>query len=222
MPDSAITSKKSDNTRGRILDTAEKLFTKHGFRAMTLRKVTINAGVNLAAVNYHFGSKDALMRAMIKNRVEPINRERLRRLDALIAQHGDHPIPLEEIFDALLRPLFEKATGSPHNKGMIRMMGRAISEPTDFMQRMHKEIFSDLTKRFLAELQRTCPHIEPDQLRYRLFFVINTMIGSLVGQVLFDTILDSDLKFSEHERMLKELINFVTAGFEQSENDESA
>ncbi|MEM8867085.1 MAG: TetR family transcriptional regulator [Verrucomicrobiota bacterium] len=209
--------KKSETTRSRILETAERLFSKRGFRAMTLRDVTVDAGVNLAAVNYHFGSKDALMRAVIKHRVQPINKERLRRLDQLIIDYAPEPVPLEKIFDALLRPLFEKATGSPHNRGLIRMMGRAISEPTDFMHRMHKEVFSDLTQRFLTELQRTCPQLSRDQLQYRLFFVIDTMIGTLVGQVFLDTISNGELKFSDHERMLQELLDFVTAGFRQHE-----
>ena len=70
---------------------AEKIFAYGGYRAMALREVTKEARVNLAAVNYHFGSKSGLMRAIVRHRFEPINRERLRLLDASIEQH--HPSP---------------------------------------------------------------------------------------------------------------------------------
>ena len=73
--DSAISSPE------RILSAAEKLFADNGFSAVSLRKVTSAAGVNLAAVSYHFGSKDGLIEAVLRRNIEPINEERLRLLD---------------------------------------------------------------------------------------------------------------------------------------------
>jgi AcrR family transcriptional regulator len=100
---------KADKTRQDIVCAAERLFAEKGFRAMTLRDVTREAKVNLAAVNYYFGSKRELMLAVIRNCIEPVNVERMQRLNALVTKYNPAPIPLEHIFEALFRPLFEGA-----------------------------------------------------------------------------------------------------------------
>ena len=76
------------NTKTRLLDTAERLFAHHGIEATSLRTITAEAGVNLAAVNYHFQSKEALMHAVIARRLDPINQRRLAMLDAYEAEAG--------------------------------------------------------------------------------------------------------------------------------------
>ena len=53
-------------TRDRILDAAERLFVEHGFEGTSMRMITGAANANLAAVNYHFGSKDALIQAVFR------------------------------------------------------------------------------------------------------------------------------------------------------------
>src|SRR5580704_13248627 len=93
------------NTKDRILDAAERLFARDGFEATSLRAITTEASVNLAAVNYHFQSKEALVQAVIGRRMGPANAQRLALLDAYEAQAVDAPVPLEKIMDAFLRPV---------------------------------------------------------------------------------------------------------------------
>src|SRR5947208_16884641 len=64
-------------TKERILDSAESLFMEHGFEATSLRSITAAAAVNLAAVNYHFGSKEELFQAVLTRRLDPMNHARL-------------------------------------------------------------------------------------------------------------------------------------------------
>src|SRR5215472_3578898 len=99
------------NTKTKILNTAERLFAHHGIEATSLRAITAQAGVNLAAVNYHFQSKEALLHAVIARRVEPMNQKRLALLDASEAEAGPGPLPLEKVLDAFLRPVFEVLSG---------------------------------------------------------------------------------------------------------------
>src|SRR5258708_18044674 len=75
--------KPQHETRTRILDTAEELFMLHGFEGTSMRLLTSSAGVNLAAVNYHFGSKDALIEALFRRRLDPMNAARLAELERL-------------------------------------------------------------------------------------------------------------------------------------------
>src|SRR5271170_658046 len=105
------------DTKSRILDSAEKLFGLNGFEATSLRDITAEAQVNLAAVNYHFQSKDSLIDAVIARRIEPVNRRRYEMLDAA----GPNP-SIEQIVEAFLAPLMME-----RDPAMVPMMGRAMA-----------------------------------------------------------------------------------------------
>src|SRR6187200_958095 len=89
--------KPPHETRTRILDAAEELFMQHGFEGTSMRTLTAKASVNLAAVNYHFGSKDALIEAVFRRRLDPMNAARIAELDRLEAAA---PVPSA---DAIIR-----------------------------------------------------------------------------------------------------------------------
>ncbi|HLY80241.1 MAG TPA: helix-turn-helix domain-containing protein, partial [Caulobacteraceae bacterium] len=90
-------------TKAQVLAAAERLFALHGFQNVSVRDITAEAGVNLAAVNYHFGSKDALLLAIFRRRTSELNRERARMLHAANDRHGGRP-PVREILEALFAP----------------------------------------------------------------------------------------------------------------------
>src|SRR6185295_619338 len=90
------------DTREALLDAAEGLFAEHGIQASSLRAITQRAGANLAAVHYHFGSKEGLVRAVFSRRLKPLNEERLRRLEACDLEAAD---AVEQVLDAFLAPL---------------------------------------------------------------------------------------------------------------------
>jgi AcrR family transcriptional regulator len=207
----------AEKTRGQIVEAAEKIFADRGFQATTLRDVTKAARVNLAAVNYHFGSKTNLMRAVIQRRIEPINRERFQQLDALIAEHSPHPVPLEHIFEALFRPLFEHATTAKGNdQTLMQMIGRALTEPADFIRSMHKEFFAELSQRFLTELKRTCPYLSEQELQLRYYLSNSTMLGTIVEQVRLENISGGKLSGKNLDKLCDDLTAFVVAGFRQA------
>src|SRR5215831_12858799 len=91
-------------TKDRILDTAEALFMEHGFEATGLRSITAAAGVNLAAVNYHFGSKEELFETVLTRRLDPMNQQRLDLLSAFEHESAPHPVACERILSAMLIP----------------------------------------------------------------------------------------------------------------------
>src|ERR1700683_3072119 len=117
------------DTKSRILDSAEKLFGLNGFEATSLRDITAEAQVNLAAVNYHFQSKESLIDAVIARRIEPVNRRRFEMLDAA----GSHPT-LEQILTAFLAPVLEQ-----NLDGVAPLMGRMMSDPTQFVERVFRK-----------------------------------------------------------------------------------
>src|SRR5215469_6172712 len=115
------------DTKARILDAAEKLFGQKGFEATSLRDITAEAQVNLAAVNYHFQSKDSLIDAVIARRIEPVNRRRLE----MLGEAGPDPT-IEQILTAFLAPVFEM-----HVESVVPLLGRAMAEPHQFVERVY-------------------------------------------------------------------------------------
>src|ERR1051325_3893135 len=122
------------DTKTKILDAAEKLFGVKGFEATSLRDITAEAQVNLAAVNYHFQSKDSLIDAMIERRLEPVNRRRLEML------HAAGPTPsVEQVVEAFLAPvvMMEVLPAVP-------LIGRVFSNPNQFVERVYKKHLVDV------------------------------------------------------------------------------
>src|SRR5579871_4058626 len=126
------------DTKTKILDAAEKLFGTKGFDATSLRDITTEAEVNLAAVNYHFQSKDSLIDAVIARRVEPVNQRRLELLEAA----GPNPT-VEQILIAFLQPLMQ-ADFSP----VYPLMARILASPDVFITRLFKKYLVVIADRF--------------------------------------------------------------------------
>ncbi|HAV13539.1 MAG TPA: hypothetical protein DCX06_08645 [Opitutae bacterium] len=211
------TSSTSDKTRQKIVRAAEQLFADKGYQSMTLRDVTKAANVNLAAVNYHFGSKCNLMREAIRSRIEPINVERLKRLAELIEAHGPAPVPVSAIFNSLFRPLFESDGPSKGpNPALIQMIGRAFTEPADFMRNLHKDFFTELSFRYLTELKRTCPQLDEETIRYRFFLSISTMLGATINTVTLENLSSSKSTEPNYDKIVSELIAYAAAGFDHA------
>src|SRR3954447_25442612 len=95
---------RSIGTRSRILDVAEDLFAERGLDRVSIRDITRKAKVNLAAINYHFGSKDDLIVAVFERRVVPVNEARLASLDVVEKAAGKRSPKLENILEAFIRP----------------------------------------------------------------------------------------------------------------------
>src|SRR2546430_1603760 len=122
-----------NETKFKILDAAERLVAEHGID-ISLRAITAEAGGNLAAVNYHFQSKEALFITMIGRRFEPINAARLKKLDTLEAAHPKGKLPLEDVLEAFLAPILDAVGQRP---GCYEpLLGRLFSLPDEQTQRI--------------------------------------------------------------------------------------
>lgn len=199
------------DTRQRILKAAERFYAERGFEGTSMRSLTEAAEVNLAAVNYHFGSKKALMWEMFRERIVPVNTERLRMLETALASPDG--LTMESIFDALIKPIFDSAEG-PNGADVIylRMVGRVFSESEEFWQQLHQEFFVDLSSRFLDAIAIVRPDLSEEERAWRFHFGIATMLGALVthhslnrGCVQLD---GSDLTSTR-----RRLVDFICAGF---------
>jgi AcrR family transcriptional regulator len=153
------------DTKTRILKAAEKLFGLRGFDATSLRDITAEAQVNLAAVNYHFQSKESLIDSIIERCMGPVNRRRIEMLEAA----GPSP-SVEQIVAAFLSPLLmmEVFSAGP-------FVGRVFSNPSLFVERVYKKHLIDVVERFSEAIGAALPDLPPEERFWRLQFMAGSM-----------------------------------------------
>ncbi len=200
-------------TRERILEVTEGLFAEKGYTAMTLREVTEAAGVNLAAVNYHFGSKEGLMVAMIERRVRPINEKRMAMFEETRRRYGEAPIPVETIWHNILDPLVEALeTEDGCDEGFLQMIARSLTEPSDFIQQTHNRFFRDLKNVAVREICRNFPDVPMEAVAYRIFIAVSAMTGMMVQHQRMTLELHEIVDLSDIRKLFDALIRFIAAG----------
>ncbi len=192
------------DTKTRILDAVEKLFGEKGFDATSLRDITAEADVNLAAVNYHFQSKDSLIDAAILRRATPVNSARIARLEAA----GPHPT-LEQIIEAFIGPVLEM-----HEESMEMMMTRVFSAP-DVMQRVFRDHMSILVRRFMDALAVVLPDLPEAERMWRLQFTAGAMAHAVTRSRILQETFGLDVK--GRGLMIARLVTFTAAGFRATE-----
>lgn len=214
---STVAIPRGTDTKERILRAAESIFGRHGYAGTTLRAVTAEAEVNLASANYHFGSKEALVMEMLRQRVTPINKERLRLLEEAKQEAFGHPVSLERILEALIMPLGGAARGPDGpDLSFLQLVGRAFSEPAEFLRRVHETFFRELAELFMQEIRRSCPQATEKELWWNLHFAINSMLGSLSQCSRAEAMSSGICKSDDLDDMLKRLVAFLAKGFRAS------
>src|SRR3954463_2779426 len=136
MPRKAVVlDATSADTKTRILDAAERLFVEHGFEATSLRSLPTAAGVTLAAVNYHFGSKEELFQAVLTRRLDPMNQERIDLLARVEREAAGPALACEKLLCAMPRRALPPARGEKRGgKDFLRLVGRAYADPAPFIR----------------------------------------------------------------------------------------
>ena len=203
--------KPQHETCTRILDAAEELFMQHGFEGTSMRHLTSRAGVNLAAVNYHFGSKQALIEAVFRRRLDPMNLERIAELERLESANNLSP---EAIIRAFLLPslrLVEDAKGGGRN--FIRLLGRTYSEPAKEIRALIGQMYAPAMERYKAALERALPQMPADELVWRMHFMFGTLAYTLAATDTVQLIAGCKPEDRYDARLLEErLTAFLTAG----------
>lgn len=177
-----------NSTRDRILDTAEVCFAQRGFDGTSLREITSLAGVNLGAVNYHFGSKSALFDEALRRRIEPMNQRRMDLLDQVLARHAPDTPPLEEMLEAYVRPPVE-AFSSPARAAVLTVLHAVNEGQIDPEQFAH--LFAVVQKRFLV-MRKQLPPMPDLEIQGRMRFLVGGMVHVLADRTWTGSDLDRD------------------------------
>jgi len=198
-------TRSSSGTPTRILDAAEDLFASQGIHATSLRSITQRAGVNSAAIHYHFGDKQALVRAIVARRVAPVHQERIQRLERLEAAARPSP---EQLLEAYLGPVVTaRARWGRRARKLGALMARLRIEEADFESVITE--FAEVHVRYARALAASLPGLGVDQAAERLDYAVGAMIHLLVNPAFAaDTAANGGL-----EARFEGLISFLAAGF---------
>jgi AcrR family transcriptional regulator len=193
------------DTKEKILDAAEGLFAEQGYAATSLRHIIADAGVNLAAIHYHFGSKEELLGEVIMRKAGPVNQARIAMLDRFQSEAGPQPAPVERVLEAFLAPMAEVAERHPE---FVKLMGRMHAE--GLIGTIFQRHFQALFERFNDALRRALPDLPDDELLWRVHFMAGAMGNTLRARPAFGPPGYASEDFS---RRLARLVLFLSGGF---------
>lgn len=206
-------------TRERILDAAEALFGERGFDAVSLRDITGQAEANVAAVNYHFGSKDKLIDAVVERHVGPINEERIRRLREAGERHGENAVPVAEILDAFLRPVLDEIMKDPISESVFcKFMGRIMSEQGYQLPETVMPLFQKTAGAFTQALRRAKPELSEEAVLWRIHYSFGVMSHTLMHSDKLEQISGGRSGNPGLEKLFGHIVEFCAAGFDAPEN----
>ncbi len=205
---------RSDDTKRRLLDAAEQLFAEKGFRGTSVSVLAGKARVNQAAVNYHFGSKHALMEQVVERRLSAIGRERTAGLQAVrerAARTGTRPA-VDALLHAFIAPAFQLIDREKHARYFLLLASRAFSDSDETIHHIFVKSFRPAFTLLFDLMRVALPDLPEAELHWRLQFVIGAMVQAM--RVCGSQLPASDLypPAESPERLVKRLISFLTDG----------
>lgn len=204
------------DTKGRILDEAEGLFARQGFHGTSLRAITGAAGVNLAAVNYHFGSKEALLEAVFERRLKPLNQERIRRIEAVQtrAQERGEPPLADALLRAFVEPTLRLYVSYPGATAFIQLVGRGMSGSDELVREAFIRHMGPVFRLLFNALVVALPQVPAQHLFWRLQFAL-AATGHALRWVGGGLNLPGGFEPpAQVEEMINMVVGFATAGME--------
>jgi len=205
--------KPSHQTQTRILDAAEELFMQHGFEGASMRMLTARAGVNLAAINYHFGSKDALIEAVFRRRLDPNNAERVAELDALEKAAADKPLAPAAIIRAFIGPSLRMIQDETGGRNFIRLLGRTYTDPAKHIRVLIGQLYAPVMARFKEAFARALPELPREELIWRMHFMFGTLSYTLAATDTVQLIAGCKPEDRYDVRLIEERLSaFLAAG----------
>ena len=196
------------STRQRILGAAEELFAERGFAGASLRQVTAAAKVNLAAVNYHFGSKDNLIEEVFRRRLDELSRRRLERL----AEVSQAAAPtLDAVLDAFITPALELSLDRNGGSVFMRVLARAFAEHNSNLRKFLSDNYGHVLKEFAATFARLLPQLDKQELYWRLDLAVGALTYAMADFGMIKR-REGETERQHREQMAKHLIHFTAAG----------
>ena len=199
------------STKNKILDAAENLFAIQGFNGTSLREITSRAEVNLAAVNYHFGSKKELIKSVMSRYMNELS----PRLEASLVNICEQEnLNLLEVFSAFIEPLLSlnefKENGTSN---FLQLLGRGYSDSQGFLRWFLTTQYPGVINNFVKAVQKAYPELTTEEMFWRLHFTMGTIVFTMSSSDALMDIAKSDFdKTMDIAGVIKKVIPYVAAG----------
>ena len=198
------------STKDRILGAAEELFAQYGFGGTSLRQVTSRADVNIAEVNYHFGSKENLINEVFRRRMDEMSSQRLAMLEQA---RSAHPGELRPVLAAFIEPALALARDRQGGVAFIRVIARAYAEKNDGLRKFLSDQYGHVLREFARAIADCVPHLDKEQLYWRLDFLAGALTYAMPDFGLIKRP-PGTTEVAHRKRAAEELIRFAAAGIQ--------
>jgi len=206
-------SNRSVLTRERILDAAELLFAAKGFHAVSVRDITGAASVDVAVVNYHFGSKQQLFEAVFMRRAEILNVERLRKLEMVLDRAYPKAPSVESIIDAFTHPLLDRSNrGSAGWKAWFAIIAQ-VNNSKDLGSLIMTRFFDPVDQSFIRALQLAMPSCDKRDLYWSYHFLSGALTLTFAETGRIDNLSQGICRSADLDSVHERLVPFISAGF---------
>lgn len=203
--------------RERIIAAARDVFIEQGFDLATVREITLRADVNVAAINYYFGSKDELISEVLNIMMEPYTKARVAALEACEAAAAPSLPSLASVAEALVRPMVQFSRDADGARPLTRLILQIRSRPREMTTRFFVRRVDPVVFRFIDAFGRAQPHLTRADLFWRYNFAIGAVMQVLIDsdhatyrlKQLSGGLCDTD----DDEQIISQLVAFVCAGF---------
>jgi AcrR family transcriptional regulator len=208
---------KTVDTRERILDAAEHLFMAHGYEGTSMRQITSEASVNLAAVNYHFGSKESLMQEVFRRRLDWLNEERMRVLNAMESEAAGKPLKASQIVDGFFGTLLRMANDEERGGiTFLRLLGRTLTDPSEFIRTFLAHEYAAVVNRYKEALFKALPDVPKAEIVWRFHFMLGATSYAIAGTDALRLITDWQIEEVDRvdriDLLLPRLMSFLLGG----------
>lgn len=207
-----LRAEKDLETPERILAAAERMFADHGYAGVSLRSITRESGVNIAAIHYHFGSKQELLERIFELRCGPMNRERMRLLAECREGTGRPPL-LEQILEAYLRPSLIWPDDPDGARRFLRLRAVLSHEHEKLAARLVSKYFNKVSRTFASAIHDSLPELSIEETYWRFQFLLAAQYYTLSSPDRITILSEGRCNPSDVDESLRHMVPFCAAVF---------
>lgn len=208
---------RTADTRERILDAGERLFMAHGYEGTSMRLITSEASVNLAAVNYHFGSKESLIQEVFRRRLDWLNDERMRVLVEMEEAAAGKPLKPSQIVDGFFGTLLRMADDEERGGvTFLRLLSRTLTEPSEFIRTFLAHEYATVMERYKEAFFKAMPDVPKAEIVWRFHFMLGATSYAIAGTDALRLVTDWQVEEADAvdrvDRLVPRLMSFLMGG----------
>lgn len=208
---------RSIETKNKILNAAEELFSLHGFSGTSLRDIHSLSGVRISLCYYHFGSKEDVLQAVVDRRADAHQQALLEILNNHKKLYGDKPIPVDKLVEAYARPILERHLAHGNGwRNYTRLMAYLYSESAHLGPKVQVHKYDPVINQFITEFRKSIPYANESDLQWGVYFLRSSIINLLLDTQLVDDQSAGLCDSGDLEKTIEKLKWFFSSGFREN------